>query len=96
MCNDKASRVHPYSNTCPYTQLPQTHKVEAFVAFLLHEKWAASHQKDKVNKYLRYAKIGAAALGGGALLAVTGGLAAPAISVGLAAMGTTAGAMVAR
>lgn len=66
------------------------------MAFLLHEKWAASHQKDKVNKALRYAKIGAAALGGGALLALTGGLAAPAISVGLAAMGTTAGAMVAR
>lgn len=74
-------------------------QVEAFVAFLLHEKWVASvasHQKDKVNKALRYAKIGAAALGGGALLALTGGLAAPAISVGLAAMGTTAGAMVAR
>ncbi len=66
------------------------------MAYLLHEKWAASHQKDKVNKALRYAKIGAAALGGGALLALTGGLAAPAISVGLAAMGTTAGAMVAR
>ena len=66
------------------------------MAFRLHERWMATQQKDKVNKALRYAKIGAAALGGGALLALTGGLAAPAISVGLAAMGTTAGAVAAR
>lgn len=37
------------------------------------------------SKALQYLKIGAATLGGGALLAVTGGLAAPAIAAGLGA-----------
>lgn len=38
----------------------------------------------------RYAKIGGAAIAGGTILALTGGLAAPAIAVGLSAIGTGA------
>jgi hypothetical protein len=68
--------------------------IEALTASHLHEIWEASQAKDKVHKGLRYAKITAAALGGGALLALTGGLAAPAIGVGLSALSAT-GAMVA-
>jgi hypothetical protein len=41
------------------------------------------------KKLLRYAKIGAASLGAGAILAVTGGLAAPALAGALVLMGTT-------
>ena len=40
------------------------------------------NKKNKKKKMIRYAKIGGAALGAGALLAVTGGLAAPAIASG--------------
>lgn len=46
---------------------------------------ALSHslkKQDKRKKMIRYAKIGAVSLGAGALLAVTGGLAAPAIASG--------------
>ncbi|KAM3575446.1 hypothetical protein VYU27_002669 [Nannochloropsis oceanica] len=68
--------------------------IEALTASHLHEIWEASQAKDKVHTGLRYAKITAAALGGGALLAFTGGLAAPAIGVGLSALSAT-GAVVA-
>ncbi|GAX74427.1 hypothetical protein CEUSTIGMA_g1876.t1 [Chlamydomonas eustigma] len=43
------------------------------------------------SKTVRALKIGGAALGAGALLAITGGLAAPAIAAGLGAMVTVAG-----
>lgn len=68
--------------------------VEAFTASYLYEIWEARQEKEKINKGLRYAKITAAAVGGGALLALTGGLAAPAIGIGLSAMSAT-GAVVA-
>ena len=44
----------------------------------------------KTDKW-RPLKIGAAAEGGGALLAVTGGLAAPALAAGIAASGAVIG-----
>lgn len=69
-------------------------RIEALAASHLHDIWEASHAKDKVHKGFRMAKITAAALGGGALMALTGGLAAPAIGVGLSALSAT-GAMVA-
>ena len=55
-------------------------------------------ESKKGSKYMRYAKIGAASLGAGALLAVTGGLAAPAIAAAVVVIGgatATAGAVAA-
>lgn len=40
-------------------------------------------EEDSWSRRMRYLKVGAAAMGGGALFAVTGGLAAPAIAAGL-------------
>ncbi|KAJ7523680.1 hypothetical protein O6H91_18G058200 [Diphasiastrum complanatum] len=51
-------------------------------------------RKSRWSKWKRGGIIGAAALTGGALLAVTGGLAAPAIAAGLAALAPTAGTLV--
>ncbi|KAF4661999.1 hypothetical protein FOZ61_002814 [Perkinsus olseni] len=45
------------------------------------------------SRLSRRMKIGAAALGGGALLALTGGLAAPAVVAGLASVGTALGSL---
>lgn len=53
-----------------------------------------AHEKKKGGA-VRYAKIGAAAVGAGALLAFTGGLAAPFIAAGIAAIGTAGTAGVA-
>ncbi|CAL8463668.1 g3202 [Coccomyxa elongata] len=49
-------------------------------------------KESKWGSRMRYAKIGAAAVGGGALLAVTGGLAAPALAAVAGSVMTTAGA----
>lgn len=49
-------------------------------------------KKTRKQKYIRYAKIGVASLGAGALLAVTGGLAAPAIAGALLVMGSASAA----
>jgi len=49
----------------------------------------AATKEGKKDKY-RYVKIGAASLGAGALLAVTGGMAAPAVAAALIAMGYSA------
>jgi hypothetical protein len=51
---------------------------------------AAQPQYGGSSKAAQYLKVGAAAVGGGALLAVTGGLAAPAIAAGLGAAVTLA------
>lgn len=62
---------------------------------LLDYQNALSHKadgKDKKSKYMRYAKIGVAAVGAGAVLALTGGLAAPAIAGAMLVMGSSAGA----
>lgn len=48
--------------------------------------------KKRRAKYMRYAKIGVVTLGAGAVVAVTGGLAAPAIAAALVVMGTTSAA----
>jgi hypothetical protein len=48
--------------------------------------------KKRRAKYFRYAKIGVVTLGAGAVVAVTGGLAAPAIAAALVVMGTTSAA----
>lgn len=47
---------------------------------------------DHIAYYCRYAKIGAVSLGAGAVLAVTGGLAAPALAGALLVMGGTSAA----
>lgn len=49
-------------------------------------------KKDTTKKMIRYAKIGTVALGAGAVLAVTGGLAAPAIAGALLIMGSSSAA----
>lgn len=51
-------------------------------------------EKSKWSKWKRGGIIGAAALTGGALLAITGGLAAPAIAAGLSALAPTLGTIV--
>lgn len=51
---------------------------------------AAQPKYHSSNRAMQYLKVGAAAVGGGALLAVTGGLAAPAIAAGLGAAITLA------
>lgn len=48
-----------------------------------------STKKEKVHDIKRYAKIGAVSIGAGALLALTGGMAAPAIAAALLAVGGT-------
>lgn len=45
----------------------------------------AQPKYESSSRAMQYLKVGAAAVGGGALLAVTGGLAAPAIAAGLGA-----------
>jgi hypothetical protein len=52
----------------------------------------AKEQKSSKSKYAKWAKIGAVGLLGGALLAVTGGLAAPAIGVAIGTVGLTSAA----
>lgn len=69
--------------------------IEHELVVALHDVQASlsrAEANNKQNKYVRYAKIGAAGLGAGALLAVTGGLAAPAIAAGLVVLGTTGAA----
>lgn len=46
---------------------------------------SAQPKYEASSRAMQYLKVGAAAVGGGALLAVTGGLAAPAIAAGLGA-----------
>ncbi|KAI3426087.1 hypothetical protein D9Q98_008055 [Chlorella vulgaris] len=46
-------------------------------------KSLSSQEEDAWERRMRYLKVGAAAVGGGALFAVTGGLAAPAIAAGV-------------
>ena len=50
---------------------------------------ALTEEQKRNKRYKRYLKIGAASVGAGALLAVTGGLAAPAIAGALVVMGTS-------
>eukprot|EP00744_Colponema_vietnamica_P009942 GILI01014094.1.p1 GENE.GILI01014094.1~~GILI01014094.1.p1 ORF type:complete len:421 (+),score=107.58 GILI01014094.1:139-1263(+) len=61
---------------------------EKKLAQALFEAWTAQVSSRKHTSKSRWVKIGLAALGGGALLAVTGGLAAPALT---AAIGGTLG-----
>ncbi len=63
---------------------------------LLEYQNSISHKTDDTKtqnaKYYRYAKIGAAAVGAGAVLALTGGLAAPAVAAAFVVMGGTSAA----
>ena len=52
---------------------------------------AEERSKKPKNKYMRAAKIGGAAVVGGTLIGLTGGLAAPAVIAGLTVMGTVVG-----
>lgn len=94
------SWVKCYSLTChnftcfPYclTFLAQVRAFEQMWSAQALTLDAASAQPkyDSSSRAMQYLKVGAAAVGGGALLAVTGGLAAPAIAAGLGAAVTLA------
>ncbi|CAN6541564.1 unnamed protein product [Malus baccata var. baccata] len=58
------------------------------------EKEGTQSPKDKWAKWKRGGIIGAAAITGGALLTITGGLAAPAIAAGLGALAPTLGTII--
>lgn len=71
--------------------------------FFCREDEKETQKRQKTRKYKRYALVGLATLGGGAILGLTGGLAAPLIGAGVgsllggataAALGSTAGAAV--
>ncbi|KAK7376059.1 hypothetical protein VNO78_34909 [Psophocarpus tetragonolobus] len=66
----------------------------AFVKGQESEKKEAQSKESKWAKFKRGGIIGAAALTGGALLAITGGLAAPAIAAGLGALAPTLGTLI--
>jgi len=57
--------------------------------FLMERDSAMQHAMAKGPSKYRYAKIGAVALGAGAVMAVTGGLAAPAVAGALLVMGSS-------
>jgi hypothetical protein len=67
-----------------------------FLTHVEEVKLLAETAEEKIKKrrakYIRYAKIGVVTLGAGAVVAVTGGLAAPAIAAALVVMGTTSAA----
>lgn len=56
-------------------------RVENAAAIHLHDMWEASMARDKVHKGWRATKIGVAAVGGGLLIGLTAGLAAPALAL---------------
>eukprot|EP01039_Chlorochromonas_danica_P008478 gene8478-9344_t len=64
------------------------HEHEKVINTILHRKKVLTQRE----KMIRYAKIGAVSLGAGAVLAVTGGLAAPALAGALLVMGGTSAA----
>ena len=57
---------------------------------VLHVLLQKKHAKSSTKNYGRWAKVGAVGLVGGALIAFTGGIAAPAVAAGLGAIGLTA------
>lgn len=66
---------------------------EAEIGGALFEAMETEHiveEQNKTRKNWNRAKVGAAAVGGGLLLAVTGGLAAPAVAAGISAVGGAA------
>lgn len=71
---------------CTNIHRPKVRAFEQMVALQALQLDPASRPAyQSSSKALQYLKIGAATLGGGAILAVTGGLAAPAIAAGLGA-----------
>ncbi|KAL0913080.1 hypothetical protein M5K25_016513 [Dendrobium thyrsiflorum] len=72
--------------------------IVAFSAMAANKEQQQSQESDsKKNKWAKWKRggiIGAAALTGGALLAITGGLAAPAIAAGFGALAPTLGTLV--
>lgn len=60
-------------------------------SFFSREELKGAKIRERIAKAKRYVLIGLASIGGGALIGVTGGLAAPLIGAGLGSMiGTTA------
>lgn len=71
---------------------PRVSEVESTLAKKVYERVNRDRERELRTDRWRGLKIGAAMLGGGTLLAVTGGLAAPALAAGLAASSSVIGA----
>ena len=67
-------------------------EVESTLARKVYERVTRERERELRGDRWRSVKIGAAMIGGGTLLAVTGGLAAPAFAAGLAATSSVIGA----
>lgn len=78
--------------------MDKIYHIEEKIASYLHavedvlSQRASTEQAKQQHSKWRYAKIGAASLGAGALLAITGGLAAPAIAAGVLLVSTSSAA----
>ncbi|CAM9239149.1 unnamed protein product [Pylaiella littoralis] len=71
---------------------PRVSEVESTLARKVYERIARDRERELRTDRWRGFKIGAAMIGGGTLLAVTGGLAAPALAAGIAASSSVIGA----
>eukprot|EP00903_Cladosiphon_okamuranus_P012128 g11379.t1 len=71
---------------------PRVSEVESTLARKVYERVTRDRERELRTDRWRGFKIGAAMIGGGTLLAVTGGLAAPALAAGLAASSSVIGA----
>lgn len=71
---------------------PRVSEVESTLARKVYERVNKERERELRTDRWRGFKIGAAMIGGGTLLAVTGGLAAPALAAGIAASSSVIGA----
>ncbi len=77
----------------PYCNIPWEHFTvnEASFGSILHVLLQKKEADSSSSKWGRYVAIGVGAIVGGGVIALTGGLAAPAIAAGVGAIGLTAG-----
>lgn len=71
---------------------PRVSEVESTLARKVYERVTRERERELRGDRWRGFKIGAAMIGGGTLLAISGGLAAPALAAGLAASSSVIGA----
>eukprot|EP00904_Undaria_pinnatifida_P012334 jgi/Undpi1/8230/HiC_scaffold_25.g10700.m1 len=91
---DARTRV-TFRRVCDAMQVPwhpRVSEVESTLARKVYERVTRERERELRGDRWRSVKIGAAMIGGGTLLAVTGGLAAPAFAAGLAATSSVIGA----
>ncbi|CAB1101295.1 unnamed protein product [Ectocarpus sp. CCAP 1310/34] len=91
---DARTRV-TFRRVCDAMQVqwhPRVSEVESTLARKVYERVARERERELRTDRWRGFKIGAAMIGGGTLLAVTGGLAAPALAAGIAASSSVIGA----